>query len=113
VRDQHTYTAEQMFRHITCVWEQWYQLRPGDPSETRSRADPGIQPDLPVIVADIRRAWERARLDSTERQIFVCRNFWGMDLGTIAEVYDLTPQQVADALDVSTEELLATINGIR
>jgi hypothetical protein len=111
VSDQFFYSAKQVLQHIDCLWQEWYVLKSREPSEVKSRADPGVQPDLPVVVADIRRAWERSGLDSTERQIFTLRHFWQMDLASIGEVFEITPDEVALTLDGSYEQLLLTING--
>ena len=70
-RDQYTYSAEVLYRHIGCLWDSEYVLKSKDPSEIRAPADPGRTPDLPLIVADIRRAWRQAPLDSLERQVFL------------------------------------------
>ena len=110
-RDQHTYKAEEVLKHVDCLWQEWYVLKSREPSEVKSRADPGVQPDLPVVVADIRRAWERAGLEATERQIFICRHYHGFDLASIGEVFEMGPDEVALTLDSTYQQLLDTING--
>lgn len=111
MRDQYSYTAEALLRHIECLWVDEYVLRTVDPSEVPSRSDPGIQSELPAVVADVRRAWARSGLDATERQVFTLRHFWQMDLTTIGEVYDMAPDEVALMLDQTYELLLNAING--
>jgi hypothetical protein len=110
-RDQHTYTAEELHKHIGCLWDVLYPMKSRDPDEIRAPADPGRTPDLPLIVADIRRAWRRAPLDATERQVFVCRAFYELPLEAIGALYDITEEQVADVLDVVVAELLHNLNG--
>lgn len=112
-RDQYSYTADALLRHIECLWIDEYVLRTVDPSEVPSRSDPGVQSELPAVVADVRRAWAHSELDSTERQVFTLRHFWGFDLATIGEVYDMAPDEVALMLDQTYENLLNTINGRR
>lgn len=109
--DQHTYRADEVLKHVDCLWQEWYVLKSREPSEVKSRADPGVQPDLPVVVADIRRAWSRSGLDATERQIFTLRHHWGFDLTTISEIYEISPDEVALTLDGAYEALLDSING--
>lgn len=113
MRDQYSYTADALLRHIDAIWEEWYVLRTTDSSEVKSRSDPGVQSELPAVVADVRRAWARSGLDSTERQVFTCRHLHGFSLATIGEVFEMSPDEVALMLDQTYELLLNTINGKR
>ncbi|HET8767588.1 MAG TPA: hypothetical protein VFM86_09715 [Pedococcus sp.] len=110
-RDQFSYSAADLFRHVGCLWDSEYVTKSKDPSEIRAPADPARTPDLPLIVADIKRAWGKAPLDATERQIFVCRAFWELPLENIGALYDLTETQVADVLDVVVAEIVQALNG--
>jgi hypothetical protein len=111
-RDQYEYSAETLFKFVDCIWDaDFLDSRASPDQEVKSKRDPGIQSDLPVFVADIRRAWARSGLDSTERQIFICRNLYSLSLESIGAFYDITEQQVADVLDATTALLLATLNG--
>ncbi len=113
MRDQYTYTAEVLNRHAECIFEEWYCLRQHGLAEVKSRADPGLQSDLPLIVADIRRAWSRAGLDATERQIFTLSHFWTFSLSDISLIYGLDVAEVAAVLDDTTRRLLDEMNGVR
>lgn len=107
------YDATIFDRHIECLWDGDYLMRTIPPSEIRTSRDPGWSPDLPAVVADLRRAWAKTDLDATERQVFVCRQFWHLSITTIAQVYELDEAEVAAVLDGATERLLDFLNGVR
>lgn len=112
-KDQAFYDAAQIEEHLLCLWEEEYALRAKPEQEIRAKGDPAISPALPIVVADIRQAWDKADLELLEKQVVTCRGFWGMPLVAIAEHFQLGEDEAAALYDNAIAKMIDFLGGTR
>lgn len=90
----------------------WNQPQ-GEPQEVRSTADPAESGNWPVMVLDIRQAWEKADLTPDERSCLVLRYSGGLTIDMLAAAQHASKETIIKRLRYGLAAVGRALHGVR
>ncbi len=82
-----------------------------EPGSPKAKADPACGNTLYAMIADIKRAWQRAKVTPAERQALFLRFRLGYEAPEAAPILGVTPRAVNYRIYSGVGKLTAFLNG--